>query len=74
MANNDKQKKVPTPVSDLVEFVKALVRPYIICSSWTVVLMMWFTGEEVPPILLGVASAIAGEYILERAKKRWVGK
>ncbi len=59
-----------TPLSDTTEFVKSLVRPFLIVSSWLVVLLMWMNQVEPPPLLLGVAGAIAGEYILERAKKR----
>ena len=59
-----------TPLSDTTEFVKSLVRPFLIVSSWLAVLLMWMNGEEPPPLLLGVSSAIAGEYILERVAKR----
>ena len=62
--------KDPRPLTDLTDLVKSAVRPYLICSSWTVILIMWLNEIEIPPILLGVASAIAGEYILERVVKR----
>lgn len=58
-------------LSDASDFIKACVRPYIICFTWTIVCFMWLQEMEIPPILLGAASAIAGEYILERAVKRW---
>lgn len=63
-----------TPIDNtkaVTEFVKSLVRPFIIVTSWSTILGMWITGVEPPPLLLGVAGAIAGEYIIERAKKRF---
>ena len=59
---------------DLSEFFKALVRPYIICSSWTIILLMWLNQTDIPPLLLGAGTAILGEYGLERATKRWRNK
>lgn len=59
--------------SDLTEFFKAIVRPYVICSAWTVILIMWLNEIDPPELLLGVAGAISLEYIVERAKKRLKG-
>ena len=60
----------PSPLNDTTEFVKSLVRPFLIISSWLVVLLMWMNQVEPPPLLLGVVGAISGEYFLERAAKR----
>ena len=57
-------------MNDLIELFKAAVRPYIIISSWTVILIMWLNEMDIPPILLGVGLAIVGEYVGERAVKR----
>jgi len=52
---------------DLGEFLKVIVRPYIICSTWTVILIMWLAEMDLPDLLIGAGSAIVGEYIIERA-------
>ena len=57
-------------MNDAIEFVKAIVRPYLIMSTWTVILIMNLYGEEVPAFLMGIGSAIAAEYFAERAVKR----
>ena len=62
--------KKQTPIMDAIEFVKAIVRPFIICSAWFVWLMLIATGEEVPALLAGIAVAITVEYVGERAVKR----
>jgi len=61
----------PTIAQEIVETLKALVRPYIICSSWTVILLMWLNQMTIPDLLLYVGLAIMSEYGLERAAKRW---
>ena len=58
-------------MNNLAEFVKAMVRPYIICSAWTVILIMWLQEMNLPDLLLGAGSAIIAEYIVERAVKRF---
>ena len=57
-------------VEQVEELVKSLVRPFIICSSWSALLFLWCTGRDVPDILLGIGMAITGEYSLERILKR----
>lgn len=61
-------------MNELAELAKAIVRPYIIISSWTVILILWLEGQPIPEVLQGVAAAIAGEYVIERAVKRWKGQ
>jgi len=60
----------PSALNDTTEFIKALVRPFLIVSSWLAIILMWMNQVEPPPLLQGMASAIAGEYIIERAIKR----
>jgi len=54
----------------MTAFIKAIVRPYIICCSWTFVCLMWFNQIEVPLLLLGIAGTISLEYVGERVVKR----
>ena len=61
-------------MKDLGEFIKSLVRPFIICTSWFTVLYMWVNDIEIPDLLLAASSAIVGEYIIERAVKRFKEK
>lgn len=58
-------------MKDVTEFFRAIVRPYIICSSWTVILLMWLQEMDIPDLLLGAASVIVAEYFGERAVKRF---
>ena len=59
---------------EIADMFKSMVRPYIICSSWTVILIMWLAEMEIPPLLVGVAGTIIVEYVGERAIKRLKGK
>jgi len=52
------------------ETVKALVRPYLICSAWTAMLVMACMGVGIPEVLEYIIYAITGEYGLERIVKR----
>ena len=61
-------------MKDLGEFVKSMVRPFIICTSWFTILYMWVEGIEIPELLWGIAVIINGEYIVERAVKRFKEK
>jgi len=58
-------------MNELSEFLKSSVRPFIICTSWMTVLFMWVNEMEIPELLLGVTIAIIGEYVGERALKRF---
>ena len=58
-------------MKELSEFLKSIVRPAIIMSSWLTILYMWVYGIDVPELLVGVAVAIIGEYVGERAVKRF---
>jgi len=51
-------------------FIKALVRPFIISYSWLILGLMWLNQTEIPQLLAGVATAITIEYFGERAVKR----
>ena len=54
----------------VTNFIKSIVRPYLIIYSWTLVGFMWWNQMEIPPLLLGVATTIVVEYFGERAIKR----
>lgn len=58
-------------MTDLTDFIKAIVRPIIILSSWLTLLFMWVYEIEVPDLLLAAGTAIVGEYVVERAVKRF---
>jgi len=55
---------------EVADMFKSLVRPFLICSAWLAWLLMIFAEIEVPQLLQGIASAITGEYIIERVVKR----
>ena len=58
-------------MNDWIEFIKTIVRPYIVITSWTILLVMWYQDMVIPDVLLLAGSAIAGEYVIERAVKRF---
>ena len=57
-------------IDALSNFIKALVRPFLIIYFAAIVGMMWFNQTEIPPLLAGIVSAITLEYFGERAFKR----
>ena len=59
---------------EVAEMFKAAVRPILIVSTWWMILAMAYEGrfDEIPYLILGAGVVIAGEYGLERAKKRWM--
>ena len=59
-------------MASMIVFIKAMVRPYIIISSWTFGLVMAGIGkfDEIPTAVLGVIGAVTLEYGIERARKR----
>ena len=58
----------------MTEYIKSIVRPFLIISSWIAILIMYLEGMEVPIELQGIAGAIVIEYFTERAIKRFKGK
>ena len=60
----------------MIDFVKSVVRPYLIMSAWTFGLVMAGIGqwENIPTVIQGAIGAITAEYIVERAKKRLTEK
>lgn len=57
-----------------VEFIKALIRPFIIVWGFSVYGVMVITGDEPPMLLMGLVTAVIVEYFGERAIKRFKEK
>ena len=57
-------------MGELGELIKTAVRPFIICSTWTTLLLMWYQQMEVPTILAGAGAAIVALYFTERSLLR----
>jgi hypothetical protein len=58
---------------DWIEFVKAIVRPFVIVWGCTVYGICIITGIEVPVLVTGLVSAVIIEYFGERAILRLKG-
>ena len=58
-------------MNDLIEFVKAMVRPFVQVTGWSLCCYMWLNGVSPPVILLGILFPVTGEYWIERAIKRF---
>ena len=52
---------------DWIEFIKSLVRPFIIIWGFMVYGICIMTAIEVPPLLAGLISVVVVEYFGERA-------
>jgi len=63
-------EKRRTSIEELIEMFKAMVRPFIIISSWVTLLAMWREGITPPLELKVIVETITLEYFGERAKKR----
>ena len=61
-------------MQDRAEFIKSLVRPFIIIWGVIVYGICLVRGIEVPPLLAFLVSAIIVEYFGERAILRFKGK
>ncbi|MDI6814937.1 MAG: hypothetical protein QMC90_02485 [Dehalococcoidales bacterium] len=61
-------------LKDWAEFIKSLVRPFIIIWGFTVYGICIMTEVEVPELLAFLVSAVIIEYFGERAIKRLKGK
>jgi hypothetical protein len=57
-------------MQDVTEFIKSLIRPFIVVSGFTLYGICILTGVEVPALLVGLVSAVIVEYFGERAIKR----
>jgi hypothetical protein len=61
-------------MQDLAQFIKSLIRPFIIVWGFMVYGICILTGVEVPALLAGLLSAVIVEYFGERAIQRLKGK
>ena len=61
-------------MKDWTEFIKSLIRPFIIIWGFIVYGVCVMTGVEVPALLAGLVSVVIIEYFGERAILRFKGK
>ena len=61
-------------MKDWTEFIKSLIRPFIIIWGFIVYGVCVMTGVEVPVLLAGLVSVVIVEYFGERAILRFKGK
>jgi len=57
-------------MKEWIEFIKAIIRPFIIVWGFTVYGVCVMSEIEVPALLVGLVSAVIIEYFGERALKR----
>lgn len=57
-------------MQDLTQFIKSLIRPFIVVCGFTLYGICILTEVEVPALLAGLLSAVIVEYFGERAIKR----
>ena len=58
-------------MKEWVEFIKAVIRPFIIIWGFMVYGICIMTEVEVPTLLAGLVSVVVIEYFSERAVKRF---
>jgi len=58
-------------MKEWVEFIKAIIRPFIIIWGFMVYGICVMTEVEVPALLAGLVSVVVIEYFGERAVKRF---
>lgn len=58
-------------MKEWVEFIKAIIRPFIIIWGFMVYGICVMTEVEVPALLAGLVSVVVIEYFSERAVKRF---
>jgi hypothetical protein len=61
-------------MEEWIEFIKAIIRPFIIVWGFMVYGVCILSGVEVPALLVGLVSAVIVEYFGERAVKRFKEK
>ena len=61
-------------MKDWTEFIKSIIRPFIIIWGFVVYGLCIMTETAVPPLLAGLVSAVIIEYFGERAAKRFRDK
>ncbi len=57
-------------MKEWIEFIKAIIRPFIIVWGFSVYGVCILSGIEVPTLLMGLVSVVIIEYFGERAVKR----
>lgn len=58
-------------MKEWIEFIKAVIRPFIIIWGFMVYGICIMTEVEVPALLAGLVSVVVIEYFSERAVKRF---
>lgn len=58
-------------MKEWIEFIKAIIRPFIIIWGFMVYGICVMTEVEVPALLAGLVSVVVIEYFSERAVKRF---
>lgn len=58
-------------MKEWIEFIKAVIRPFIIIWGFMVYGICIMTEVEVPTLLAGLVSVVVIEYFSERAVKRF---
>jgi len=58
-------------MKEWIEFIKAIIRPFIIIWGFMVYGICVMTEVEVPTLLAGLVSVVVIEYFSERAVKRF---
>ena len=61
-------------MEDYSQFIKSLIRPFIIIWGFMTYGICIMTEVEIPPLLAGLVSAVIIEYFGERAIKRFKEK
>ena len=55
-----------------LEFARALVRPVVTLSGWAVLLVMYYTGTDVPDKFFNLQSGVTLWYFADRTVKHIV--
>ena len=50
------------------DFIRAMQRPYVVLTGWTLIVLMSWTGKEIPLFLTGFLTALTAFVFGERAK------
>ena len=58
-------------MKEILEFIKGIIRPVIIFWGLGFYTACFFQGLQMPELIKMLVVAIAGEYVIERAVKRW---
>lgn len=59
-----------SPMPDWTDFIKSMVRPFIVVWGFVIYGLCVLKGVEVPYLLSGLVSAVVIEYFGERVIKR----